>query len=144
MPPAPTNNQAATTDYNQAYAEFGNVYDPQVSAVNTQIAALAPAQAKQQSQLDQAKANAFTNNALTANARGINFSGYTPAQNTSYTTNTYNPEVDKLNTYYTGQKQTLQDKITAINQQRANDANTLVQNTKQAQAEAAAAAAQAS
>lgn len=141
MPPAPTNNQAATTDFNTAYQEFGNVYNPQVDAVNTQLAALPGQQATQQASLDQAKTNAFTNNALTANARGIMYSGYTPAQNTSYTTNTYNPAVTKLNTDFTTQKQTLTDKINAINQQRSNDANSLVQNTVQAQQQAAAEAA---
>lgn len=139
MPPvAPTNNQAATTDYGTAYNEFGNEYDPQVAQINTQLAALPGQQQQQQSLLDQAKANAFTNNALTSNARGIMYSGYTPAKNTDYTTNTYNPSVQKLNTDFQNQTQTLQQKITDINQQRANDANTLVQNTQQAQAQAAA------
>lgn len=162
MPP-PTNNQAATTDQATAYAEFGNEYDPQVQAVQGQEAQLgtdkttALNQLSQDnttklSQLDQAKSNAFTNNALTSNARGIMYSGYTPAQNTAYTTNTYNPSVqsqnttyqrgvDSTNSTYNTNLQSLQDKITAINQQRANDANSLVQNTVQANATAAAAAA---
>lgn len=164
MPP-PTNNQAATTDQGTAYAEFGNEYDPQVQAVQTQEAQLgtdkntALTQLSQDnttklSQLDQAKANAFSNNALTSNARGIMYSGYTPAQNTAYTTNTYNPSVqaqnttyqrgvDSTNSTYDTNYQSLQDKITALNQQRANDANSLVQNTNQANATAAAAAAKA-
>lgn len=156
----PNNNQAATTDYNQAVAEFGSVYDPQVAAVhaqadqalqakNTALAQYGQDNATKLSQLDQAKTNAFSNNALTANARGINFSGYTPMQNTAYTTNTYNPNVqatntayqrnvDRTNTAYAQNYKSLEDKITELNQQRANDAYSLVQGTKQAQAQAAA------
>lgn len=159
MFPQPNNNQAATTNYNQAVAEFGSVYDPQVAAVhaqadqalqtkNTALAQLGQDNATKLSQLDQAKANAFSNNALTANARGLNFSGYAPAQNTAYTTSTYNPNVqaqntayqrsvDSTNTDYNSNYQSLQDKITQLNQQRANDAYSLVQNTRQAQAQAA-------
>lgn len=161
----PNNNQAATTDYNTALGEFGSVYDPQVQAVqgqeaqaltdkNTALSQLQQDNTTKLAQLDQAKANAFSNNALTANARGINFSGYTPQQNDAYTTNTYNPNVqaqntnyqrgvDSTNSTYNTNYQTLQDKITTINQQRANDANSLVQNTVQAQQQAAAAAAKA-
>lgn len=164
MPPvAPNNNQAPTTNYGDAYNSFENVYAPQVQAVqaqqaqalqtkNTTLAQLDQDKTTNLSSLDQAKVNAFKDNATTANARGLNFSGYTPYTNDQYTTNTYNPGVDKVNTDYTRgvadtnttydqNNQSLIDKITAINQQRANDANTLVLNTQQAQQEAAQAAA---
>lgn len=137
QPPAPTNNQAATTDYNTAYAEFGNVYDPQVADVKNQQTQLAQSAQVSQNQLDQARTNAFSNNSLTANARGLMYSGYTPAQNTAYTSNIYNPADQKLITNTQNQQQSLTEKIAAINQQRANDANSLVQNTQQAQAQAA-------
>lgn len=143
MPPAPTNNQAPTTDFGTAYSELGVAYDPQVATVNTQLAALPGQQQTQQTQLDQGKANAFTNNSLTANARGLMYSGYTPVQNAAYTTNTYTPAVTKLNTDFTDQKQTLQDKITSINQQRSNDAESLVQSTQAERAKEAATAARA-
>lgn len=161
----PNNNQAATTDYGTAYAEFGNVYDPQVQAVQAQqaqagqardttLAQLAQDKTTSLSSLDQAKVNAFAGNATTANARGLNFSGYTPYTNNAYVTNTYNPNVDKVNTTYgrnvdttnTNYNQTNQsllDKITAINQSRANDANSLVLNTQQANQVAADKAAKA-
>lgn len=166
MQPQPNNNQAATTDYNTAYGEFGNVYDPQVQDVQQQIAqagqthATTLAQLDQDkttslSSLDQAKVNAFSNNATTANARGLTFSGYTPYTNDAYVTNTYNPNVDKVNTTYgrnvdsenttfNQNNQSLQDKIIQINQSRANDANSLVNNTVQAQQQAAQDAAKAS
>lgn len=162
----PNNNQAATTDYNTAYAEFGNVYDPQVQAAqaqqaqvlqakNTALAQLDQDKTTSLSQLDQAKVNAFKDNATTANARGLTFSGYTPYTNNAYVTNTYNPNVDKVNTNYsrnvdntnttyTQNNQSLLDKITAINQQRANDANSLVLNTQQANEAAAEKATRAS
>lgn len=164
MPP-PNNNQAPTTNQTTAYNELGSVYDPQVQAAqaqegqlaqtkNTALAQLQQDNTTKLSQLDQAKTNAFTNNALTSNARGIMYSGYTPAQNDAYATNTYNPNVqgqntnyqrgvDSTNSTYNQNYQSLQDKITQLNQQRANDAYSLVQNTQQAQAQAAKQAASA-
>lgn len=155
----PNNNQAATTDYGTAYNEFGSVYDPQVQSVeaeqaqalqdkNTSLSQLDQDKTTSLSSLDQAKVNAFKDNSLTSNARGLFYSGYAPAQNDAYVTNTYNPNVDKVNTdykrgvettndTYTKNNQSLVDKITAINQQRANDANSLVVGTKQAQQQAA-------
>lgn len=139
MPPEPV-PAAPTTDYGTAYSEFGSVYDPQVASVNTQLAAIPGQEATAQASLDQAKANAFTNNSLTSNARGIMYSGYTPSQNTAYTTNTYNPAVTKLQTDTATNKQTLQDKITSINNQRAQDAEQLVESTQANNAKVQAAA----
>lgn len=155
----PNNNQAPTTNYNQALASFGSVYDPQVAAVqgqqtellneaNTNLTRLSQDQATTLSSLEQAKRNAFSNNSLASNARGLFYSGYAPAQNNAYTTNTYNPNLEKANTDYQrnvqdthtkldSENQSLLDKINAINQSRANDAYSLVENTKQAQLSAA-------
>lgn len=139
MPPQPT-PPAATTDYATAYGELGSTYDPEVAAVNTDIAALPAQQAAAQASLDQAKANAFKSNALTSNARGVLFSGYTPQANSDYTANTYNPAVTNLNTKTQNQQQTLQDKITDINNQRAQGAESLVEDTQEANAKVTAAA----
>jgi hypothetical protein len=158
MPP-PTNNQAATTDLGTAYNSFASVYEPQVQAArdaeaqaystrDTTINQLKQDQTKNLSSLDQAKANAFTNNALTSNARGIMYSGYTPATNQAYTVNTYNPNVDRVNTNFQRGSdaasikagdtvKSLEAKIAELNQQRSNDAQTLVLNTQQAQQQAA-------
>jgi hypothetical protein len=155
----PNNNQAATTNYNTALAEYGSVYDPQIQAVqaeeaqalqtkNTALSQYQQDNTTRLSQLDQAKVNAFSNNSLASNAKGLFYSGYTPAENSAYVTNTYNPNVqaantnyqrnvDNTNTTYNNNYQTLQDKIAQINQSRANDAYSLVQNTKQAQLSAA-------
>lgn len=159
MYPAPTNNQAATTNYDQAFASFGSVYDPQVQQVqsaqaqavqdrDSSLAQLSQDNTTKLSQLDQAKVNAFSTNKLNSNTRGLLFSGYTPAQNDAYTTNVYNPNVeaantnykrnvDSTNTNFSRTSQTLAEKINQINQARANDAYGLVENTKQAQAQAA-------
>lgn len=156
MPPQPNNNPAATTDYGTAYNELGAEYQPQLDSIaneqtqanqanTTALNTLKATQTSDLSSLDQAKANAFTNNALTSNARGIMYSGYTPLTNQSYTTNTYNPNVDKVNTAYTtgvnsantdlaNTNQSLQDKINQINQDRANTAESLVLNTQQTNA----------
>lgn len=139
MPPQPT-PPAATTDYTTAYNELGSTYDPETAAVNTDIAALPPQQAASQASLDQAKANAFKTNSLTSNARGILFSGYTPQANQDYTTNTYAPAVTNLNNKIQTQQQTLQQKITDINNQRAQGAESLVESTQEANAKVQAAA----
>lgn len=142
MPPAPAvpTNPAPTTDYGTAYAEEGAFYQPQLTDVANEQSELQTQTQQSQASLDQAKANAFTNNALTSNARGIMYSGYTPAQNATYTTNTYNPAVQKLQTSAANSATTLQEKIDQINQERANDAQTLVANTQSAQASAEATA----
>lgn len=165
----PNNNPAPTTNYTTALGEVASTYDPEqaqtqaqldqaVTARNTNLSELSQNQQTSLSQLDQAKANAFSNNALTSNARGIMYSGYTPATNNAYVTNTYNPNVDKVNTTYSrgvdtantnfnNTQQSLTEKINQINQDRANAANTVVLNTQSAQQEAAkeaASAAQAS
>lgn len=159
MYPQPTNNQAPTTDYGQAYNSFANVYEPQVQAIrdaeaqaystrDATINQLTQDKTTNLSRLDQAKSNAFSNNSLTSNARGLFYSGYAPAQNNAYVTNTYNPNVDRVNTAFKRGSdaasiragdtvKSLEQKIAEINQQRANDANSLVMNTKDAQAKAA-------
>lgn len=145
MPPVqPNNNQAATTDYGTAYGEFGNVYDPEVQQVQTQLDAIPGQTATAMSSLDQAKANAFKTNATNANARGVLFGGVIPQANQDYTTNTYTPNVQKVNDTAAANTKTLQQKITDINQERANAANSLVVNTQNAQAQAAEAAQKAS
>jgi hypothetical protein len=158
MPP-PNNNLAPTTDYGTAIGEVAGIYDPLQQQAERGVTDARDAAWLEQSQLlqnkntalsqlDQAKANAFSNNALTANARGLAFSGYTPSQNNAYTTNTYNPNVAKVNTGYqrglqasqanfTSTRQSLLDKINNINQERANAANSIVMDTQQAQAQAA-------
>lgn len=162
MPP-PTNNPAPTTDFNTAVGEVASTYDPEQQQAEQGVTAAQQSAWQQQSQLlqdkntslsslDQAKANAFADNSLTANNRGLFFSGYTPAQNDAYTTNTYNPKVADVNTTYnrnlqtsqdnfTNTRQSLLDKISQINQDRSNAAESIVQNTQQAQAAAAAKAA---
>lgn len=138
MPPvAPTNNPAPTTDYQTAYNEEGATYQPELNDVATEQQQDNTAAQQSQASLDQAKANAFTNNSLTANARGLMYSGYTPATNTSYTNNTYNPAVQNLQTKVANQNTSLQEKIQEINQNRANSAQTLVSDTQSANAEAA-------
>lgn len=172
MPPgavAPNNSPAPTVDYATAYNEVGNQFAAQLGQIQTQqqqaledkntaLAQLGQTKTTNLSALDQAKANAFKNDALTSNARGLLYSGYTPYTNDQYVQNSYNPNVAKVNTAYdTGVQQTntnydrtaqsLQDKIAQINQDRANAANTLVLNTQSQQAadaKAAAAAAKAS
>lgn len=138
MPPEPT-APAATTDYGTAFNELGNVYDPQVASVNTQLAAIPGQQQAAQSQLDQAKTNAFRDIGITANNRGILNSGYSPYEQNDYTTTKYNPAVTDLNNTTAANKQTLQDKITSINNQRAQDAESLVTSTQAAQAKLQAA-----
>lgn len=142
MPPQPLPPNP-TVDYGTAYNELGSTYDPQVQQTQTQIDALPGQQATALSSLDQAKANAFKDNALTSNAKGVLFSGYTPQANQDYTANTYNPSVDKLNTTVAANKQSLLDKINDINNQRAGQAENLVESTTAANAKVAAANAKA-
>lgn len=139
--PAPNNNPAPTTDYGDAYNELGNVYDPETAQVQTQINALPGQQATAQASIDQAKANAFKDNSLNANSRGVLFGGVVPQANQDYTTSTYNPAVTKLNTDTANTQQSLAEKIQEINQNRANAAQTLVSDTTTANNEAAARAA---
>lgn len=156
---APNNSPAPTTNYGQAYNEVGNqftlpmqqVQQEQAQALtahNTNLGTLAADQKTSLSSLDQAKANAFTTIGNNANAKGVLFSGYQPYENGQYVQNTYNPNVQKVNTAYTtgvanentnygNTTQSLQDKIAQINQDRANAANSLVLNTKAAQVAAA-------
>lgn len=142
MPP-PTNNPTPTTNLQTAYDEEAAQYQPLVDQVGVQLQALPGQQASALSSFDQAKANAFKDNSLTANSRGVLFSGYTPAQNDAYTTNTYNPAVKNLNDKTAATSQSLQDKITSINQERANAAQSLVTGTQNAQDAAAKSAASA-
>ena len=142
--PMPANpSLAATTDYGTAYNEEGAQYQPEIDQETQALAQLAQQQQTSQASLDQAKANAFKTDSLNANAKGLLYSGYTPATNNAYTTNTYNPAVQNLNTQTANSAQTLQEKIASINNERASAAETLVSDTQTAQAEAAKAAASA-
>jgi hypothetical protein len=137
QPVAPNNNPAPTTDFNTAYGELGNVYDPQAAQVNTALAAIPGQQQAAMSSLDQAKVNAFKTIGTTANSRGIFFSGYQPDQQNTYTTTKYDPAVTDLNNKTTAQTQSLQQKLTDISQARSNAAQSLVNDTQTAQATAA-------
>lgn len=139
MPAAPTLDP--TTDYGTAYNEEGASYQPEIDQETAALQQLGQQQQVSQASLDQAKANAFKDNSLTSNARGLLFSGYAPSQNDAYVTNTYNPNVNKLNTDTANSAQSLQDKITEINNERATAAQTLVSDTTNAQQQAAASAA---
>lgn len=139
MPPSPQ-LPTATTDYATAYNSLGYKYDPEVQSVNNQLNAIPGQQQQALSSLDQAKVNAFKTIGNNANARGLLFSGYQPDQQESYTKNTYQPGVQKVNDTAAANTKSLQDKITEINRARSVDAATLVQNTKDQQAAAAAAA----
>jgi hypothetical protein len=116
----------AVPNYGDAYNSLGNVYDPQTSQVNTEIAQLAPQQAAQQSALDQAKVNAFQDINSQANSKGLLFSGFTPGQQAVYTGTKYLPAVANLQTSFNNTKNTLLDKINQINAQRATQAQGIV------------------
>lgn len=161
----PNNNPAPTTDYKTAYKEVGNQFTLPFQQIKTQQ------QQNQQSfntalnqynqdhstnlsSLSQAKVNAFKTIGLNANARGMLFSGYQPYEQNDYTQNTYNPALQKENTGYTrnvqnakttysNNKLSLNQKIAQLNQDRANAANSLVIDTRNAQIAAANKAAKA-
>lgn len=118
MPPVPT--------YDQAYAQLGAVYDPQVQSVNTQIAGLQPLQDAQQAGLDQAKVNAFRDITTSANAKGMLFSGFSPDQQAQYVGTKYLPAVANLKQTFANQRTTLLDKINQINAQRSQQASQTV------------------
>lgn len=156
---APTNNPAPTTNYNTAYQEVGAAYDlptkqiqqaqdQALQAKNTSLSQLAQDETTNLSSLDQAKVNAFKNIGETANSRNMLFSGYSPYQQNQYVTNTYNPNLNKINTSYDRGVQStntrydttmtsLKDKLDSLNQQRANDAEKLVLDTQASYAKAA-------
>lgn len=110
----------------QASASLGSIYDPQVAQVNSEIAQLAPQQQTQQAALDQAKVNAFQDITNQANSRGMLFSGFSPQQQATYIGTKYLPAVANLQTSFNNQKNTLIDKINAINQARATQAQSIV------------------
>lgn len=145
-----------TTDPNQAYAELGPQYTNEMNAIgqesnqldtnfNTTMADLGTTRSQTMSSLDQAKSNAFTSYGNTANSRGLFFSGFQPYEQNNYMQTKYNPGVTDANTKYTegvnsanatlnAGKQSLQDKIAQLNQQRADEAQQLVLNTQAQQA----------
>jgi len=112
--------------YEQAYAQLGSTYDPQVASVNQQIAGLQPLQDAQQAGLDQAKVNAFRDITNSANQKGVLFSGFTPDQQAQYVGTKYLPAVANLKQTFTNQRTSLLDKINAINAQRSQQATSTV------------------
>ena len=110
----------------QANQSLGATYDPQVQAVQSQIAQLQPQQDAQQASLDQAKVNAFRDITSSANSKGMLFSGFTPDQQARYIGTKYLPAVANLQSTFQNNKNTLLDKINQINAARANQAQNIV------------------
>lgn len=123
--------------YDQAYGSLGSVYDPQVSQVNTEIAQLQPQQDAQQASLDQAKVNAFRDITTAANNKGMLFSGFTPDQQAQYVGTKYLPAVANLKTTFQNNKNSLLEKINAINADRALKAQGIVSTAQSTRADTA-------
>lgn len=82
--------------YNDIYNQLGAVYNPKAQALLDEQAAAETNTTTQLSSLDQAKVNAFKDIDLSANRKGLLFSGFSPNEQASYIGTKYLPAVANL------------------------------------------------
>jgi len=111
----------------QIVAELNSAYQPQLDQYNQQIAALPAQYAAQQSGLDVAKQNAFTDIGNMASAKGMSYSGVPIAEQSRYVGEKYLPAMAQLQQQQNQQKFGLTTAMNTLYQQRMSQAQALQQ-----------------
>lgn len=123
------------SSYWDVYNSLSDIYDPQNSLVQQQIAALPGQFAPQYSALDQAKVNAFKDIDNSANAKGMLFSGFSPDQQAQYVGTKYLPARAALASQQQQQQFSLQDQLNKIMAARATQTQGIIADQTKAEIE---------
>lgn len=104
------------------YNSLAGVYDPQTQLINQQVSQVDVDAQAQQASLDQAKVNAFKDIDLSANRKGMLFSGFSPDQQAGYLGTKYLPAVANLKSSSINAKNTLTAQLNKLSADRRTQA----------------------
>jgi hypothetical protein len=108
------------------YNQLESVYAPQRAALQQQQPLLEQQAAAQRASLEQARQNAFRDITTTAGSRGMLFSGFTPAEQATYTGTKYLPALAGVEQTLQQRKMGLEQQLTQLQSQQRQSAQDLL------------------